>query len=71
MDGWDHTPKTVATTRAPAVLTNTKSMKLKSEGFIIQVKLLVVTPGLDEGLPCFTPKANINLTHVFPSILVL
>ena len=39
--------------------------------FIIQVKLLVVTPGLDEGLPCFTPKANINLTHVFPSILVI
>ena len=71
MDGWNHTPKTVATTRAPAVLTNTKSMKLKSEGFIIQVKLLVVTPGLDEGLPCFTPKANINLTHVFPSILVI
>ena len=22
-------------------------------------------------LPCFTPKANINLTHVFPSILVI
>ena len=51
--------------------TYTKSMKLKSEGLIIQVKLLMVTPGLDEGLPCFTPKANINLTHVFPSILII
>ena len=66
-DGWHHTPKTVTTTKAPAVLTqNQWNWRLHNSGEIVGGD-----PGLDEGLPCFTPKANINLTHVFPSILVI